>query len=57
MLLNALGFGPADLDTLVERTGLNARSVISMLQLLEIGGRVESLAGGRYCRASTRRAR
>jgi DNA processing protein len=57
MLLNALGFEPADLDRLVERTGLAAQSVISKLQLLELEGRVESLAGGRYSRTSPRQAR
>ena len=57
MLLNALGFEPADLDRLVERTGLAAQSVISKLQLLELDGRVESLAGGRYSRSSPRQAR
>lgn len=57
MLLNALGFGPADLDTLVARSGLSAQSVISTLQLLELEGRVESLAGGRYSRTTSRRAR
>ena len=44
ILLNALGFGPAGLDRLVERTGMAARTVISKLQLLELEGRVESLA-------------
>jgi DNA processing protein len=57
MLLNALGFEPADLDRLVERTGLAASSVISKLQLLELEGRVESLAGGRYSRTTARQAR
>ena len=57
MLLNALGFEPADLDRLVERTGMATRSVISKLQLLELEGRVESLAGGRYSRTSPRQAR
>ncbi len=57
MLLNALGFEPTGLDRLVERTGLAARSVISKLQLLELEGRVESLAGGRYGRTSPRQAR
>jgi DNA processing protein len=57
MLLNALGFEPADVDRLVQRTGMCAPSVISTLQLLELEGRVESLAGGRYSRASPRRAR
>jgi DNA processing protein len=57
MLLNALGFEPADLDRLVERTGLAAPSVISKLQLLELEGRVESLAGGRYSRTTARQHR
>jgi DNA processing protein len=57
MLLNALGFGPADVDRLLERTGLPAHSVISKLQLLELEGRVESLAGGRYSRTTARQAR
>jgi len=57
MLLNALGFEPADLDKLVERTGLAAPTVASMLQLLELDGRIESLAGGRYNRTPPRQAR
>ncbi|HUG04176.1 MAG TPA: DNA-processing protein DprA [Steroidobacteraceae bacterium] len=57
MLLNALGFGPADLDRLVERTGLAAHTVVSTLQMLELAGRVESLTGGRYCRTSPRRTK
>jgi DNA processing protein len=57
MLLNALGFGPADLDRLVERTGLAAHAVVSTLQMLELAGRVESLAGGRYCRTAPRRTK
>ncbi len=57
MLLNALGFGPADLDRLVERTGLTAPSVISKLQLLELEGRVESLPGGRFGRTAPRQSR
>ena len=57
MLLNALGFEPAGLDRLVQRTGLAAHSVISKLQLLELAGRVESLPGGRYGRTAVRQAR
>ena len=57
MLLNALGFEPAGLDRLVQRTGLAAHSVISKLQLLELDGRVETLPGGRYGRKSARQAR
>jgi DNA processing protein len=54
MLLNALGFGPADLDRLVERTGLAVHVVVSTLQMLELAGRVESLSGGRFCRTASR---
>jgi DNA processing protein len=57
MLLNALGFEPTDLDRLVERTGMSARSVLSKLQLLELEGRVEALAGGRYSRTTARQDR
>jgi DNA processing protein len=57
MLLNALGFEPADLDKLVERTGLLAHDVASMLQLLELEGRIESLAGARYSRTPPRQDR
>ena len=57
ILLNALGFEPADLDRIVERTGLAAPEVVSKLQLLELEGRVESLAGGRFCRTPPGRAR
>lgn len=57
ILLNALGFEPADLDRLVERTGFQARAVASMLQMLELEGRIESLAGGRYSRTPPRQDR
>jgi DNA processing protein len=57
MLLNALGFEPAGLDRLVQRTGLAAHSVLSMLQMLELEGRVETLPGGRYGRTTARQAR
>jgi DNA processing protein len=57
ILLNALGFEPADLDKLVERTGFLAHAVASMLQMLELNGRVESLTGGRYSRTPPRQAR
>jgi DNA processing protein len=52
MLLDALGFEPATIDTLVARTHLPAESVASMLLILELGGRVAALPGGRYGRIS-----
>jgi DNA processing protein len=57
MLLNALGFEPTDFDRLVERTGWPAPSVLSKLQLLELEGWIEALAGGRYGRTTARQAR
>ena len=50
MLLDALGFEPATVDTLVARTGLPGESVASMLLILELDGRVAALPGGRYGR-------
>jgi DNA processing protein len=50
MLLDALGFEPATIDTLVARTQLPGESVASMLLILELEGRVASLPGGRYGR-------
>jgi DNA processing protein len=52
MLLDALGIEPATIDTLVARTHLPAESVASMLLILELGGRVAALPGGRYGRIS-----
>jgi DNA processing protein len=50
MLLDALGFEPATIDTLVVRTHLPGESVASMLLILELDGRVAALPGGRYGR-------
>ena len=57
ILLNACGFEPVDVDTLVERTGLPASAVASTLLLLELMGEVESCSGGRYCRVPVRRVK
>lgn len=51
-LLEALGHEEADLDTLAERTGLDAGSLSSMLLLLELDGEVSSARGGKYLRTS-----
>jgi DNA processing protein len=56
ILLNACGFEPVDVDTLVERTGFPAGSVASMLVMLELCGEVEPCAGGLYCRLPARPA-
>ena len=50
LLMAALGFDPIGIDMLVEKSGLTAEAVSSMLLLLELQGQVESLAGGRYAR-------
>ena len=50
ILLDALGFGPASIDTLVARTNLPSHSIVSMLLILELEGAVQLQAGGRYMR-------
>jgi DNA processing protein len=50
MLLDALGFDPATIDSLVARTELPSQSIASMLLILELEGRVAALPGGRYGR-------
>jgi DNA processing protein len=50
MLLDALGFEPATIDSLVARTELPSDSIASMLLILELEGRVAALPGGRYGR-------
>jgi DNA processing protein len=52
ILLDALGFEPASIDALVDRTGLPSQSVASMLLILELEGRVGLHPGGRYARLS-----
>ncbi len=49
-LLEQIGFDPVTVDKLVERSGLTATAVSSMLLLLELEGHVSSAPGGRYCR-------
>lgn len=49
-LLDCLGHDPATLDALVERSGLTADVVSSMLGALELEGRVAALPGGWYQR-------
>lgn len=48
ILLDALGFAPASIDTLVARSGFAADEVASMLLLLELDGRVAQQHGGLY---------
>ncbi len=48
-LWNALGHDPTDMDSLIERTGLTAASLSSMLLIMELEGTVSSVHG-RYTR-------
>ncbi len=50
ILLDALGFDPADLDNLVVRTGFKPEAVSSMMLILELEGHVQAAPGGRYSR-------
>jgi DNA processing protein len=52
MLLDALGFEPASIDDLVDRTGLAAGSVASMMLILELEGRVETRPGALFNRVT-----
>jgi DNA processing protein len=54
-LLDAMGFEPTTIDTLMTRAGLTAAEVSSMLPPLELAGHVEALPGGRYCRLVKRK--
>jgi DNA processing protein len=55
ILLDALGFDPADLDMLIVRTGLKPEAVSSMMLILELEGHVQAAPGGRYSRVANRR--
>ena len=50
ILLDALGFEPAGVDLLVERTGLRADEVAAMLTILELERLIISCPGGLYTR-------
>jgi DNA processing protein len=50
ILLDALGFEAAVVDTLVARTGLEVAAVASMLLILELDGRVQQQPGGLFSR-------
>ena len=53
VLLDELGHDPTTLDELVQRTGQSAALLSSMLLMLELEGRVESLPGNRYQQLAT----
>jgi DNA processing protein len=50
MLLDALDFEPATIESITARTGLPGEAVASMLLILELEGRVAPHPGGRYGR-------
>ncbi len=50
MLLEALGFDPVTTDQLAKISGLTIEQVSSMLLILELEGKIEAQAGGRYSR-------
>lgn len=49
-LLAMMGWDPVNVDALVERSGLTAEEVSSMLLIMELEDRVDSLSGGHYQR-------
>lgn len=51
-LLEAMGYEPIHANSLIERTGLTAESVSSMLLILELQGLVSVAPGGAYIRNS-----
>ena len=53
-LLDAIGFDPVTVDTLVERSGLTPEAVSSMLLILELKGSISALLGGLFSRAGKR---
>ncbi len=53
-LLHEMGFDPVDFDTLMQRSGLTAATISSMLTTLELDGAVAVLAGSCYQRVGFR---
>ena len=51
-VLKCVGFEPTSVDKVVERSGLTADAVCSMLLVLELQGYVKALSGGYYCQSS-----
>lgn len=50
VVLAAMGFDPVDVDTIVDRSGLTAATISSMLTTLELDGAVAMLGGSCYQR-------
>ena len=49
-LLNIIGFEVISFETLLELSGLTTEALSSMLMILELEGKVTTLAGGNYQR-------
>ena len=52
-LLQSMGYDPVSIQQLTERSGLTAEELSSMLLILELEGKVDSLAGGRFQQRNT----
>lgn len=50
MVINNLGFEPTAMDRLIERTGLTADALSTILLTLELAGHVVATSGGHYMR-------
>ncbi len=53
-VLTAIGYAAASLDEIAERTGLDAAKLAALLSRLEIEGKIEAVAGGRFQRVESR---
>jgi len=49
-LLDAVGFDPTPVDTIIQRSELTAAAVSSMLLMMELEGHVAAHPGARYSR-------
>lgn len=56
-ILDAMGFDPVTLETLIQRTGLTIDAISAMLVIMELNGRVAALSHGRYQRLDAGRTK
>ncbi len=57
LVFKALGYDPTSVDRVIERTGLTAEEVSSILLELELHGHITSMSGGMYTRQALRGAK
>lgn len=50
LLLREIGFAPVSIDEIAQRTGLGVAAIGAQLSQLEVEGRIEAIAGGRFQR-------